>query len=317
MASRRRPTGPLIQHPDRPLGPGTALGRYTVERLRGQWRIGLAYAVRHEDGSPRLALTVKLKPGLMDRFLRWAAREGERRESLPRDLIVPREGGDLVGDRGYLILDPFEGDSLLQRVRQKGPLSERQAVHVVRRLASLVAGAHDQGLRLGGLRPTTVLLPGTGPKILSLGLRRGLDELLERPPGPPARYMPPDADPRRRPTYAEDIYALGALAWYALSGEQPPRMGPDHQVALPPSWRRRDEEVAALLDPVVMRAMAPRVVDRHAHAGELAAELAAVAEVFDLPAGARALMGLPARDLGGFERVGTDPGLLFDLLHRR
>jgi serine/threonine protein kinase len=176
-----------------------------------------------------------------------------------------------------------------------------------------VAGAHDQGARLGGLRPTTVLLDPAGPRVLSLGLRRGLAELLRSPPRPARRYQPPEFDPRRRPRYGEDVYALGALMWFALTAEKPPRPAEAGRVPTPPSWKRRRGDLSVLLDPVVLHAMATEPGGRPAHAGELASALAAVAEVAHLSPAARGLVGLPPDD-AGFARVEAAPNLLFELL---
>lgn len=293
------------------LPPGTRAGRHTLGALRGQWRIGNAYEARlgSED---RLLLTMQVRPGQMDRFLRWGEREVSFARGLPADILAPLDVGYVYGDLGWLSFAPFSGTSLLQRVRAKGALPDREVLDLGLKLARLVSAVHQQGHGLGSLRPTTVLLAEAGPRVLSMGLRRGLSELLSEPPRPARRYQPPELDPRPRPTYGEDVYALGGLLWYALTAEKPPHVVAGH-LPTPPSWKARQEgDVATLLDPVVLQAMAARVGDRLPDAAALAARLSAVHEVAELAPGARSVLGLPHQ--GGFRRVNTDPALLFELL---
>ncbi len=300
---------------DTPVG-----GRYRVRRMIGRWKVGTAYDVSAPDTpSVRTLIALDVQPGQTARYLRWVQREAQRNGPLPADLLLPIDGGHIAGEAVYMVLGPFRGRSMSQAVKKLGPFGERRVAEVGHRLARLVGAAHDGGAYLGSLRPTTVLLDPEGddpdrPVIFDMGLSRGLADLLVNPPRPARGYWAPDRPRDARPTSADDIFGVGALLYHLLTADRPPKVDPEGvKVVTPPSWKRTDAELAAYLDPVVLRAMASRARDRYPDAHQLAEALAALSEVFGLSPAAREMLGLPSRD-GGFRREPTSPHLLHDYL---
>jgi hypothetical protein len=102
-------------------------------------------------------------------------------------------GGDGPGGAAYVVNEWLEGQTLGARLAESGPLTEREARALVRRLAEGVAEAHRVGLAVGGLTPEHVVLR-TG----------GLAGLL--------------SVPAATATVQGDIEALGALLELALTG---------------------------------------------------------------------------------------------------
>ncbi len=309
---------------DGSLQTGTTVdGRFHVTRVLGRWRIGTAYLAVDEAADVHTLLAFDLKPRVQKAYSAWIDNEAERNQGLGPDLLVPREGGVLKRrGRGWMITGPFRGTSLLQQMRGRGPLGESTAARLGERLARLVSHAHEGGVVLGGLRPTTILLDPEGndphrPLIFDIGLERGLPEFLRNPPPPALAYRAPER-PDGGPTRpAEDVFALGALLYYMITGQKPPQIDPREggRVATPPSWIRKDAVLAAYLDPVVLKAMAPRARDRYPSAHRVAEALSALSEVFGLSPAARELLGLPTPEPAGpFRREPTSPYLLHDFL---
>jgi hypothetical protein len=102
-------------------------------------------------------------------------------------------GGDGPGGAAYVVNEWLEGQTLRARLAESGPLTDREARALVRRLAEGVAEAHRVGLAVGGLTPEHVVLR-TG----------GLAGLL--------------SVPAATATVQGDIEALGALLELALTG---------------------------------------------------------------------------------------------------
>ncbi len=300
----------------------TVDGRYRITRILGRWRIGTAFEVNDVQADElRTLLTLDLVAGRGHQYLRWVRREGARARTMPTDLLLPLGGGCLEPTLAYLVTGPFRGSSMLQVIRNGGPFDERKAARVGERLARLVAAAHHAGLYIGGLRPTTILLdPGdddeTRPSVFDLGLARGLSDFINDAPAAAAAYQAPDRDPEGAPDAAGDVFATGALLYYMLTGQKPPAIKPNAgALAQPPSWTRRDAPLAAYLDPVVLKAMAPRARERHSTLDDLASALKALGEVFGLSPAAREMLGLPTPEpIAGFAREATNPYLLHDFL---
>jgi hypothetical protein len=102
-------------------------------------------------------------------------------------------GVDGPGGAAYVVNEWLEGQTLRARLAESGPLSEREARALIRRLAEGVAEAHRVGLAVGGLTPEHVVLrPGGLAGLLSV--------------------------PAATATVQGDIGALGALLELALTG---------------------------------------------------------------------------------------------------
>lgn len=112
------------------------------------------------------------------------------------------------GSAAYVVNEWIEGRTLAERLGD-GPMPEREARTVLRRLAEGVAEAHRVGLAVGGITPETVVLRPNG----LVGLR---------------------AVPAASGSMQGDIAALGALLEFCLTGRQAGRPGPDGRPAPPP-----------------------------------------------------------------------------------
>ncbi len=310
-ASDRRGTRTLV--------PGTPVdGRYRVARVLGHWSIGTAYlAHEHPGGAERALFVLPLAKGREAAWLDWMRAELLRvRQVKAPGLLAPLAGGNAAGIGGYSVVDRPRGGSLQQAVKQDGPLPGDRAVALVERLARIVAAAHAGGLVLGDLRPSTVLRPSDADEvsILDLGLARGLSGYLAQPPEPSPAYTSPARRAGGAPSVPDDVYALGALLFFVVTGVVPTVDADEgRRVVTPPSWVRPELGVSPYIDPVVLRAMAPRPEDRYRDVHEMVEALAGVREVFALPPAARELLGLPGGE-GPFRREPTSPYLLHDML---
>jgi serine/threonine-protein kinase len=311
VASDRRGTRTLV--------PGTPVdGRYRVERVLGHWSIGTAYlALEHPGGAERAIFVLPIARGRDAAWLDWMRAELARVKQVKSPgLLAPLAGGHAAGIGGYIAVDRPRGGSLQQAIKKDGPMPGERAVALVERLARIVAGAHAGGLVLGDLRPSTALLSAEDDEVstLDLGLARGLSAYLAQPPEPSPAYASPARRAGAALTIADDVYALGALLFFVLTGVVPTVDADEgRRVVTPPSWVRPDLGVSPYVDPVVLRAMSPRPEDRYRDVNEMVEALAGVREVFALPPAARELLGLPGGE-GPFRREPTSPYLLHDML---
>jgi tetratricopeptide (TPR) repeat protein len=172
------------------------------------------------------------------------------------------------------------------------------------RLAEALEHAHDRGVLHRDIKPSNVLVTSDGmPMLLDFNLaREPLAEAVEEPtaPGGTVDYMAPEhlravaEGVTEGIDHRSDIYSLGVVLYEALTGRRPfesPRRGSslvdalqraaDERRAARPDPRSIEPEVPPAMAAVVGRCLEPEPGDRYRSAGELAADLRAVAD--DLP----------------------------------
>ncbi len=128
----------------------------------------------------------------------------------------------------YLVLDYCANGSLAHWRKQKpGPLHPKKVASLVRNLADAIHKAHLSRIVHRDLNPNNVLLTKDGtPKISDFGLGKHLDEISisgMRPGwGTPGFWAPEQASGDANATgYHTDIYGLGAILFWLLTGEPP------------------------------------------------------------------------------------------------
>lgn len=120
-----------------------------------------------------------------------------------------------------LVLDHLAGGTLGSVVRTRGHLAPGELVTVMSPVASTLARLHGLGVVHGDLSPENVLLDLDGrPFVTDLGVARivGADPTeLRGTEG----FVAPEVLAGGLHTAAADVHALGALAWFCLTGEAP------------------------------------------------------------------------------------------------
>ncbi|MHA7263846.1 serine/threonine-protein kinase [Arthrobacter sp. TMN-37] len=134
--------------------------------------------------------------------------------------IVPTSRGAGV------LMDYAPGGSLSNLVGVRGPLPVGEAVTVLVPVAQALAHLHRHGVLHGDVTPSNILFTEEGKPLLSdFGLGWRLGEGRRPSGGTPGFTDPCLPDPEHLNTEA-DIFSLGAVAWFALTGRVP---GPSTQ----------------------------------------------------------------------------------------
>lgn len=129
---------------------------------------------------------------------------------------VALPGGDIA-----IVLDHLAGGTLGAAVRARGHLAPGEAVTVLSPIASTLGRLHGMGVVHGDVSPDNVLLDLDGrPFLADLGVARIVGEQLAELRGTEG-FVAPEVAVGGVPTPASDVHALGALAWFALTGEAP------------------------------------------------------------------------------------------------
>lgn len=120
-----------------------------------------------------------------------------------------------------LLMDYASGGSVGQLVAARGPLPVGEVVTMLTPIAQALSYLHENGVTHGDVAPGNVLFTSEGMPLLSdLGVSRLLGEAPGGESGTPG-FVPAYGAPQGRSGPGADVYALGALAWYSLTGRVP------------------------------------------------------------------------------------------------
>src|SRR2546426_1901725 len=159
---------------------------------------------------------------LRERFLR----EARTAAKLSHPHIIPIFAVDEVGAFVFFVMAYVAGETLTERVRRRGPLPPSEAGRVLREVAWALAYAHSQGLVHRDVKSDNIMLEEASGRALVAdfgiaGLVRGaagLDggEVIGTP-----EFMSPEQALGERVDARSDLYALGVVGYFALSGKLP------------------------------------------------------------------------------------------------
>jgi hypothetical protein len=193
----------------------------------------------------------------------------------------------------YYAMEYLPGLNLQELVKRHGPLPPGRAVHLLRQVCGALREAHSASLIHRDIKPGNVIVCDRGgtadvAKLLDFGLVRdascGCTELtLEgQIAGTPA-YMAPEQASAACVDARADIYAVGGLAYFLLTGG-PPFSGSSimqvvaaHLYELPEPLSLRRPGVPEDLEAVVLRCLAKAPADRFHDVASLDSALGACA----------------------------------------
>jgi serine/threonine protein kinase len=209
-------------HPLEPNDP-QELGGYPLLGRIGAGGMGVVYLAETRTGR-KLALKAILKEFVQDpefrtRFRREAAAAMKVRGRFLATLI----DADPDGEQPWLAIEYVEGPALTAVVQAQGPLSEPDVRQMLAGVAEALRAVHAVGIVHRDLKPSNILLGDEGPFVIDFGIAQASDSTaLTRTGlkvGTPA-FMAPEQIRGSVATPAADVWALGAVALYAASGQR-------------------------------------------------------------------------------------------------
>jgi len=199
-------------------------GRYSIVRELGRGGMGVVY-LAHEVHLDRL-VAIKLLPPekaergeLREHFLR----EARLAARLSHPHIIAIHSVDEVAGFVFYVMSYVEGETLAERVRNRGPVSVSDGVRMLREVAWALGYAHGMGVVHRDVKPDNILIEASSGRALvaDFGIAavagdaggegvKGTPEFMS-----PEQALGHDIDAR------SDLYGLGATAFYAFTGRPP------------------------------------------------------------------------------------------------
>ena len=265
------------------IGPGGVVAGHRIEAVAGRGGMGVVYRARQLSLDRVVALKV-IAPALMqdDAMRRRFLRESRVAASIDHPHVIPVYYAGEEDGVAYIAMRFVDGDDVRTLVRREGPLEPRRAVKIAGQVASALDAAHAAGLVHRDVKPANVLLgPDDHVYLTDFGLTKHvLSEAGATRDGHwvgTLDFVAPEQIRGERVDARADVYSLGCLLYYALTG-RPPFDRDNDEAKL---WAHLSEDpprVTGPLGPVLQRALAKDPDDRYPSAGDLGRAAAAALE---------------------------------------
>lgn len=201
-----------------------SLPNYTIVEQVGRGGFGVVYRAIHETKQRVEAL--KILFGKTQLLASYFVNEVHLIARLAHPNIATLYEAQLETPPLYYAMEFIEGQRLSDYLRHHDvPLAQR--LRIVRKVADAVNYAHQQGVVHRDLKPQNILMDADGePHIVDFGIAKRV-ELSGQPAEGEARggpvgtlgYIAPEQLAGRPVDARADIYALGALLFYCVTGE--------------------------------------------------------------------------------------------------
>jgi serine/threonine protein kinase len=224
------------------FNPGDRIGHYRVEAELGASGAGLLIQAQHLV-LPRRVLIKVVHPAFaqVQEHVVQTLREACILEAIGHPGVpMIYESGVLRDRRPWFALEVIAGPTLGE-VLAAGPLEALEVASVARDLAEILEHAHRRGVIHRGLRPDRVVItnarryPVCIPDWSEAVAHDAVWHALPATPDHARAYVAPElgddhAEPRAMIDDRADLFALGAIAYRALTGEPP--IAPDAETCL-------------------------------------------------------------------------------------
>ncbi len=280
------------------------MGSYELVTLLGRGGMGEVWRARHRLLARDAAIKV-IRPEVVDaqpgRLADLVRRRFEREARATANLRSPHtidlyDFGAAKDGSFYYVMELLDGIDLQRLVERFGPVPAPRVIYILRQACDSLEEAHRAGLVHRDIKPTNLFLCVLGLyfdfiKVLDFGLVKCIDNPQATlvtaegtAAGTPAYMAPEVAMGEQRIDGRADIYSLGCVAYFLLTGavlfeeSTPTATAVAHvqKTPIPPS-QRTELPIPTDLEAVVMSCLAKKPDERPRSAQELARRLAGLA----------------------------------------
>ncbi len=269
------------------------MGQYQLKQLLGRGGMGEVYLAEHCMLKRPCALKL-IRPEMADSSQNLA--RFEREVQLTARLthwntIEIYDYGRTDEGVFYYVMEYLPGMNLDEIVRMYGPLPNNRAIHFLTHVCDALAEAHSQGLIHRDIKPANIFAAKRGGmydvvKLLDFGLVRQTkffadeessqaDIALEQSITGSPLYMSPEQARGDVPDARSDIYSLGAVGYYLMTGrppfagENPMRVVLSHAHDLPANPSTINPAIEPQLAEIIMACLSKAPGDRPADVRQL------------------------------------------------
>jgi serine/threonine-protein kinase len=265
-----------------------AVGRYRIEGVLGAGAMAVVYAGFDPEIERKVAIkclrsAVAADPAYRARFLTEARAVGHLTHP---HIVTLFDVGETDDGRPYIAMERLSGDTVASRVAREGFPALPVIIGLVEQVASALDYAHAQGVVHQDIKPENIMLSEgwQHAKVSDFGIAERRDP---RSPGAPRReiggtpaYMAPEHLQGERTDARSDLFSLGVMLYWLLSGKLPwsetgdvKRLLAERQRLPQPALQPRDPFTPTILLDIVQALLAPAPQDRYQRGAELIDDL--------------------------------------------
>ena len=280
------------------------LGSYRLVERLGQGGMGEVWRAQHRLLARPAAIKLIRGSGdgdanASDEAVRRFEQEAQVTARLSSPHTVQLFDFGVAGDgRFYYVMELLDGLDLETLVRKHGPLPAERVIYLLRQVCHSLAEAGSHGLVHRDIKPANLFVCRYGGehdfvKVLDFGIAKAADHLLETGAigltrdhglrGTPAYIAPEQALGAPAVDSRADIYAVGCVAYFLLTGHlvftgDTPMAVVVHHAHTPPTppSERSEMAIPPALDRLVMECLAKGPADRPQSAKALSLRLSEV-----------------------------------------
>ncbi len=258
-----------------------SIGRYRVVGRLGKGAMGLVYRAYDEVMDRPVAIKVMTAdvqddPDTSERFYREAHAAGQL---VHPNIITIFDLGEEDG-RPFIVMELLEGRTLADFLKRPEGVRIEEKISLMLQLCEGLQLAHSKGIYHRDIKPGNLLISDSGRlKIVDFGIARlstssmTMSGLIVGTPD----YMSPEQACGREVDERSDIFSVGAVCYYMLTGRKP-FAAPDlaavlEKVESADPLPIRDAEAPPTLVAVVQRALAKSAAARYQKAAVMWADL--------------------------------------------
>ncbi|EAQ81474.1 serine/threonine protein kinase [Blastopirellula marina] len=266
------------------------LGQYHLRKLIGSGGMGEVYLAEHTLMKRPCAIKlIRAEKGADSRVLARFEREVRLSSKLSHwNNIDIYDYGRTADGTFYYVMEFLPGLSVSDLVKQYGPLPAERLIYLMTQTCDALSEAHTKGLVHRDIKPANVFAAQRGghydvAKLLDFGLAKPIETTAEDTQltqegsitGSPLFMSPEQASGEHEPDARGDIYSLGALMYFMLTGQAPFNydrpikviIAHAHEKPVPPSQLKTD--IPTEIDAIVLRCLEKSPDDRYQTAVEL------------------------------------------------
>lgn len=170
----------------------------------------------------------------------------------------------------YYVMEHLGDTTLKDYVSTKGPLDEAEAVSLFVRITAAVGSLHAQNRLHLDIKPSNIMMPNGTPKLIDFGqsVQFGRGGHTQRAAAACSDGYAPQEQYAgiRRFMPQTDIYALGAVLLFMVTGKRPPAAG---ELSLERLGQELPAHLSAETRGMILKCMAHEAKDRYSCTGEI------------------------------------------------